>query len=143
MGNTRKGVVEDMVGWDFSVRTPAATPSPSGLSSLAPPACYPKSFRDSCCSFFGSPQSSSFTVSATDVPNAVHPEAQFGGAWATAIGDVVSSSSVDDLVTALWAVAKLANLMSAPELEQAGLDFSTAVHETRVSRPRIFVSSGE
>lgn len=137
MGDTSKGGVEDIVAWDFSIRTPAATPSPSGLSNRTPPVRYPRPFRESRCAFFSSSKPSSLAISAED------PEAQFGTAWVTAMGAVVGSVGVDDLIAALWTVAKVVSSMSPPELGQAGLDFSAAVHKTRVSRSHIFVSSGE
>lgn len=66
-----------------------------------------------------------------------------GGAWAIAIGAILSSSMVSDITTALRLTSSIIDTLPTSEFGQASVDFQKAVDETRAAWPDIFECSGK
>lgn len=93
-----------------------------------------------CCQGFAliSPQAHC----AYDAPTS-RDKARSGGAWAIAIGAILSSSMVSDITAALRLTSSIIDTMSTSEFGQASVDFQEAVGETRAAWPDIFECSGK
>lgn len=70
-------------------------------------------------------------------------KARSGGAWAIAIGAILSSSMVSDITASLRLTSSIIDTMPTSEFGQASVDFQEAVDETRGAWPDIFECSGK